>query len=322
MRYFKWFIGVSVVILVAVGCGFAFEGDGSVRVKPGERVLLSPLLSTAFENAIFVSSNDRLDGPDLRSLFHPSVDYWVERFSRGRWRYSLEEALRNLWIYEGTMRRIFRRAGVPEELIFLCLVESHGRILSLSPHGAAGLWQIMPSTARYLGLRVNNVVDERYDPVKSTWAVARYLKKLYEKFGRWDLVFAAYNYGEYGVEEKIRRYGVKDFFRLVELRCFPRETRTYVPKVFATIRMGRSLLYAQYMDKERLTVRAVEVLRVTRPVSLMELSEILGMPLSVLMRLNPAVRNPYVNLPGGFLLHVPIGLRDLAVRALWGSRVM
>ncbi len=127
---------------------------------------------------------------------------------------------------------VFRTYGLPVQLKYLAVVESELKAKAVSRVGAAGPWQLMPSTARILGLKVNSRHDERKNYYKSPRAAARYLKDLHVKFGDWFLVFAAYNSGEVTVDAAIRQSGTRNFWMLQ--RYLPEETREYVKKFIAT----------------------------------------------------------------------------------------
>ncbi|MGQ9864082.1 MAG: transglycosylase SLT domain-containing protein [Bacteroidia bacterium] len=127
---------------------------------------------------------------------------------------------------------ILRSYGLPAELKYLPLIESALYPEALSPAGAAGIWQFMPSTARLYGLRVDGLVDERYDLIRSTHAAARYLKNMYAIFGDWLLVIASYNSGMGNVARAIKRAGGKTSYWEVA-PFLPLETRGYVPAFIA-----------------------------------------------------------------------------------------
>lgn len=127
---------------------------------------------------------------------------------------------------------VFKFYGLPIQLRYLAVVESELKTKAVSKVGAVGPWQLMPSTARILGLKVNSHMDERKNYYKSTRAAARYLKDLHEKFGDWLLVFAAYNGGEGPVYSAIKQSGSRNFWRLQYY--LPEETREYVKKCIAT----------------------------------------------------------------------------------------
>lgn len=136
--------------------------------------------------------------------------------------------------YGAFVRRTLREQGVPEDVLWLALVESGFDPTIHSPVGAAGLWQFMPEGARIYGLTVDRWVDERLDPERSTIAAARYLSDLHRRFGNWELAFAAYNMGYGGLLAAIRKYGTNDFWELGRLEAgLPLETALYVPKILA-----------------------------------------------------------------------------------------
>lgn len=148
-------------------------------------------------------------------------------------------ALRRAAPLESSLRNIFRSEGLPEELIYVGLVESGYRADAVSTAGAVGPWQFMPETARRYGLRYWKKTDERRDLGKATRAAARYLRDLHELLGDWTLAIAAFNAGEFRVLRAARTAGGQDFWSVRHL--LPQETADYVPRVLAAIRMARSL---------------------------------------------------------------------------------
>ena len=127
---------------------------------------------------------------------------------------------------------VFKLYGIPIQLKYLAVVESDLKTKARSKVGAVGPWQLMPSTARILGLKVNSRVDERKNYYKSSKAAARYLKDLHDEYGDWLLVFAAYNSGEGPVNSAIKISGTRNYWKLQSL--LPEETREYVEKFIAT----------------------------------------------------------------------------------------
>lgn len=150
---------------------------------------------------------------------------------------SFELWLKRKGVYEEMFGRILREEELPEELVYLAMVESGFSPRAYSWAHAAGPWQFIYGTGRLYGLRRDWWVDERRNPEKSTYAAAKYIKNLYAQFGDWYLVVAAYNSGEARVKSAIKREGTKNFWELTSL---PRETRNYVPSFIAATIIGEN----------------------------------------------------------------------------------
>jgi membrane-bound lytic murein transglycosylase D len=146
--------------------------------------------------------------------------------------------------------RQFSALGLPEELAYVAWAETQFDPKAKSAAGAAGMWQMMASTAQSYGLRVDASVDERYDPDKETRAAARHLANLLAEYGSdsFMLAMASYNRGEAGVRRVLRdiaqepggfRKEKRDFWHLYRMKKLPEETREYVPKVLAAVIVSR-----------------------------------------------------------------------------------
>ncbi|MBV7532617.1 lytic transglycosylase domain-containing protein [Chitinophaga sp. sic0106] len=134
--------------------------------------------------------------------------------------------------YFATVEKIFREHGIPEEMKYLAVIESSFNTNARSRVGAVGAWQFMAGTARIFGLSVGKKVDERKDFYKSTLAAAQYLNQLYDQFGDWLLVVAAYNCGAGGVQRAMKASGREDFWGMQYF--LPAESRNHVYKFIAT----------------------------------------------------------------------------------------
>jgi membrane-bound lytic murein transglycosylase D len=143
-------------------------------------------------------------------------------------RETLEKVEQRSGNYFSTISKIFSQHGLPSALKYLAVVESKLKTSATSGAGAAGLWQLMPSTARALGLKVAGKVDERRHVYKSTVAAAKYLQKLYAAYGDWLLVVAAYNCGPGNVNKAIKKSGSRNFYVLQNF--LPGETRAHVKR--------------------------------------------------------------------------------------------
>lgn len=175
-------------------------------------------------NDLFVAA---ANGVKLNSRAISFVQDYMEKNSR-----KLENMKNWGRPYFNMMDGILSKHGLPKELKYLAVIESELRPAAISWAGAVGPWQLMPATARSLGLKVSKRIDERVDYTKSTHAAARYLKDLYEEFGDWLLVIAAYNGGPGNVYSAIRRSGSRNFWNLQYY--LPAESRTHVKKFIGT----------------------------------------------------------------------------------------
>ena len=141
--------------------------------------------------------------------------------------------------YESMMKRIFREKNLPEDLVYVALIESGFNPYALSRSKASGIWQFMTKTAKRFGLKVDAWVDERRDPEKSTYAAAEYLKNLYEIFNCWYLATASYNAGEGKILEAMKRTHSQDFWEISKYRYLKKETKEYVPMLLAAMIIAR-----------------------------------------------------------------------------------
>ncbi|HID65976.1 MAG TPA: lytic transglycosylase [Aquificaceae bacterium] len=169
-------------------------------------------------------------------------------------RKSLQYAFYRMSKYENLIVPILRKYGLPEELKYLPIVESMYNPFAISKSGAAGIWQLMPLTAKRYGLKISKKIDERFDIIKSTEASARYLRDLFKEFKNLELVLAAYNCGE----GCVRRKAKGDFWKNKKL--LPEETRQYVPLFFAVLHIARNPeRYGLYIPKNSERIRVVKV---------------------------------------------------------------
>ena len=177
------------------------------------------------------------------------------------------------------------REGLPVELRALPIIESALSPTAVSPMGAVGLWQFMPTTGKSYGLEINSLVDERRDPHRSTEAACRFLKDLYAIYNDWTLAIAAYNCGPGNVNKAIARSGGKTFWEIYDY--LPRETRGYVPAF-----IGATYAYAYHQlhgiePTEAPIPLSVDTLRINKLMHLNQIASTIDLPLETLRQLNP-----------------------------------
>ncbi len=144
------------------------------------------------------------------------------------WHSNTLQLLKRSSRYWPAMEQILREQGVPVDFLYLAVIES-GLAPVVSPAGAAGYWQLMPGTAKELGLTVNDEVDERYHVEKSTRAAASYLKSAKARFGSWTLAAASYNMGMSGLQRQMDRQSESNYYDLL----LNEETKRYVFRILA-----------------------------------------------------------------------------------------
>ena len=158
-------------------------------------------------------------------------------------RKSSELALGNSTLYFPIFEELNNTFGIPDEMKYLMVIESSLKPQAASKVGARGLWQLMPATARMHGLDINDYVDERSDPYRSTDAALMHLTDLFEEFGDWTLVIAAYNCGNGRMRSAIKKGKSKNFWKIK--KYLPRETRDYIEKFIAA---AYTMEYYQFYD--------------------------------------------------------------------------
>ena len=233
---------------------------------------------------------------EMEMTYNRYVRTQIERYTR-RSPKQLAMLRRLSTYYFPIFEDALHRHGLPNELKYLPIIESALNVNAHSRMGAAGLWQFMVATGKLCGLEVNSLVDERYDPYKATEAACRFLKSLYSIYHDWTLVIAAYNCGPGNVNKAMHRSGGKhDFWDIFEY--LPRETRSYVP-IFVAANYALN-----YADEHNICTaplnemtQPTDTVHTTTRLHLMQVSEILNIPLPYLRRLNPQYTKDV--LPGG-----------------------
>jgi membrane-bound lytic murein transglycosylase D len=215
------------------------------------------------------------------------------------------------------MKNVLKEHGLPEDLVYMSLIESGFNPYAYSRAKAVGLWQFMSMTGKRYGLRVNWWVDERRDPEKSTIAAARYLKDLYDMFACWYLAAAGYNAGEYKIINAIKRYRTEDFWKLTNYRYLKRETKDYVPLMIAAALVAKDPEKYGFTDIEYQEPLRYEKVKVPPLTDLSPIAKACETSLEEIKDLNPELRRG-VTPPNEteYEIKIPYGKKELFLENL------
>ena len=265
-----------------------------------------------------VEDSARIVGADLPLHVNERVDKWMDRFQTTH-RPEFARILASSGIYDGMIREKLRSRGMPEELVYLAMMESGLSPWAVSQVSAVGMWQFMSPTAIEYGLRVDEYVDERRDPVRATDAALDYLEWLHGRFQSWYLAAAAYNAGPSRVQRVLRlhaegRSGDEDLYWEV-LDHLPAETREYVPRILA------ATILAEDADQFGFAASRAEPYRFDRvfvpgQTKLSTIAEVLGIHVGVLRELNPHLTRQITPPDEIYGVRVPVGLSPQVVTSL------
>ena len=245
----------------------------------------------AFPSEVYISRLQRL--PNVMEMpYNEVVQKYIDQYS-GRLRRSVSIILGASNFYTPLFEEALESYQIPLELKYLPVIESALNPGATSRAGAAGLWQFMITTGKQYGLEVTSLIDERRDPVKSSYAAARYLKDLYDIFGDWTLVIACYNCGPGNVNKAIKRAGgATDYWQIYPY--LPNETRGYVPAFIAA-----NYIMNYYCDHNICPVNTVlpagtDTLTVSRNVYMEQIAAVCHIGMDELKALNPQYRTTLI----------------------------
>ncbi len=248
---------------------------------------------------------------DIPIVFNDAVKYYIQWFSTekkkvfGNW-------LKRSRHYVPIIREILKDQGMPEDLVYLAMIESGFNPKAYSHAKASGPWQFIYATGGRYGLKVNYWVDERRDPEKSTVAAAKYLRDLFNQFGCWYLAAAGYNAGEKRVERAIEKHNTNDFWELSNYNALPRETRAYIPQLIAAAVIAKdpekygfgSITYDAPIKFEFVRVpRATPLSAIAKSAS-MDLADVRSINPEIMRGITPPNMDDYrIKLPQGTNIH-------------------
>lgn len=244
------------------------------------------------------------------------VRYFVDLYS-GPGRNTFARWLERSGRYIPMMRTIFAEYGLPEDLVYLAMVESGFNSRAYSWAHAVGPWQFIESTGRMYSLQNDWWFDERRDPEKATHAAARFLRDLHKQFdGDWYLAVAAYNAGPGRIQGAIRTLGSRDFWQISRGQHLQLETRQYVPKLLATLIIVKDLDKYGFSSLEYYEPLAYDVVKVPGATDLELVAELCGVSYEEIKALNPELKR-WSTPPGrkNHELRIPLGSKERFVEA-------
>lgn len=269
----------------------------------------------------------RLEEPNTQNLYDNSrydfpitinarVEGWIDYFT-GRGRPHMERYLARSSRYIPVMRQTLKREGLPEDLVYLALIESGFNVRASSRARAVGPWQFIKATGKRYGLRVDAWIDERRDPIQSTEAAAHYLKDLYLMFESWYLAASAYNAGEYKILRAIEQLKTNNYWRICETTWLRRETKDYIPKLIAAAIIAKNPDKYGFDDIDYQEPLQFDTITVDFPITLRQVAGIVKVSSEELQDLNPELlRNQVPPGIGAYELKIPPGSRVLVERTL------
>ena len=242
---------------------------------------------------------------EIPLTYNSTIHQFVEYFAYRKPSFT-KTMLERKGVYFPIYEKYLKKYGLPDELKYLSLIESGLNPKVISRAGAGGLWQFMPKTARIdFGLRIDEYVDERFDPEAATEAACKYMRQLYRIFGDWHLVLAAYNTGPGNVRRAIRRCnGGQTFWAIYD--CLPRETRGYVPQYIGMLYMINHADSHDIFPENIETAIAHDTIHVNSYLDLDRLASLSSINLEDIQKLNPQILTHI--LPGytrNFALRLP-----------------
>ena len=254
----------------------------------------------------------KLTLPDLPFRWDPKLIRYLEFYRNSpKGRAIMSSWLKRQGRYQKLISNALHRYGLPQDLIYVAMVESGYNPKVTSHMGAAGIWQFMPRPGRGYGLRRNHWVDERRNPDLSTEAALKYLKDLNDRFGSWELALASYNAGYASVTRAVQKYNTNDYWQLCRYEAgLPWDTALYVPKILATAIVGHNRSFFGFDDVQPDVELSYSVVSISASVTLAQAAKAAGVAKEIIEQLNPEFSRGRTPPVAKAWLRVPQGSED------------
>lgn len=248
-------------------------------------------INPQFSDSVYIDRLSRM--PVIMEMpYNDIVRKFIDTYT-GRLRNQVSFMLSACNFYMPIFEEALDAYNLPLELKYLPIIESALNPSAVSRAGATGLWQFMLSTGKLYGLESNSLVDERRDPIKATWAAARYLKDMYDIYKDWNLVIAAYNCGPGNINKAIRRAdGKTDYWAIYNY--LPRETRGYVPAFIAANYVMTYYCKHNICPMETNIPQSTDTVQVNRNLHFEQIADICHVPIEEIKSLNPQYKRNIV----------------------------
>ncbi len=285
-------------------------GGTDEKSQVADLFTLEELRDEEDDGALALPDSD-LSISDIPLTLNSKVEYFLYYFQT-KGRQSFSRWLSRSSRYIPMMKEILKREGMPEDLVYVAMIESGFQLHARSWANAVGPWQFISGTGKRYALRIDQWVDERKDPVKATTAAAMYLKELYGLFkGDWYLAAAGYNAGENKILRAINMYNTSDFWEISRGSYLKRETKEYVPKLLAAAFIAKDPARYGFTDVAYMAPIEFDTVTITSRTDLELAARLSGTTYESIKELNPDLRHWCTppNYPD-YILKIPKGSKQ------------
>ena len=285
----------------------------STDIQQQETTILQEILNAERENDTVPVATPPANSTmaPIPQIINTRVSKWIERFKSGDQHKYFEVWIERSGTYLPMIFEILRKEGLPDEIAYLAMIESGFNPAVSSSARAVGMWQFISATGKNNGLKIDNYIDERRDPVKSTRAAVKHLKDLYYYWNEdWFLALSAYNVSEKRLKSAIKQYKTNDFWQLKW--PLPLQTREYIPKFLAAVEIMKDPAKYGFKPPEMKPPKTYEEVKISRQASLDVIAQAAGVSEKAVKELNNELWRSLTPPSGkqGYVLRLPEGTKE------------